>query len=668
MESGTVDLAWFDPAAEAPLCPLLNDLEAYRKHREDMGRERERPQDRAYDLRKVEQVIRGCDFWDPADIDFARVEFFLGEQQELTNLSVIAVMLRIRLFKLFAKWLVHSGRLPAYPPCEMMASELGARRLIDSYSQRKGRCYVRAWHWLRLYETADQPSYANLALIIDDWNARSDARRKKIDVEHGDRLPVETAEDRQRSTSLVWRAIARARGVRDGEKSISQNGSLPIGSRSQMLNLWLYWRRHGLPDAEIHRRWDCFPRRLRIAVAGRSWKDHRILPAGARGTRIVRQRLRLVPESGVSRKLKYLQGVRDKRAGWHAAYQHWDWELSAEERRAIDPDDFAPVGSGRRLSQLVGTHRRRTNGGSKTGLPAKSMQWPSWELARFFRKVDREAPGAPKDGRRKGLSRIKPPADRMPPGRIAVYCQDLPESRKAEVAFDWPAKITRDFVIRGLWMARIDEDPAKAMEDLRSEPGWEERHHWRKLHQTKSAETYHSPSAIRDHCGVQTRPNMKAQTVRKIINGIWRAGWEQRLIDLAEERLAGEDAKRTSDQPAAMGDASATPHTVARFGPGEPNLFYWEDEPHEIRLEPRAFDLLLYVWRRHVEAHGSELRGRSTSIQVQDVARDVWSDRRTSYDLMKPRVSDINKVLASIEVDVTLSKQRGRDYVNLSVG
>jgi hypothetical protein len=89
-----------------------------------------------------------------------------------------------------------------------------------------------------------------------------------------------------------------------------------------------------------------------------------------------------------------------------------------------------------------------------------------------------------------------------------------------------------------------------------------------------------------------------------------------------------------------------------------------------VRLEPRAFDLLVYVWGRDVEADpaGAGPRGRSTHIDVRDIAAGVWGDRRTPYDTMKYHVFQVNSAMADLGAPITLGKTRGRNTITLSVG
>ncbi|OHB79746.1 MAG: hypothetical protein A2W31_04450 [Planctomycetes bacterium RBG_16_64_10] len=104
-------------------------------------------------------------------------------------------------------------------------------------------------------------------------------------------------------------------------------------------------------------------------------------------------------------------------------------------------------------------------------------------------------------------------------------------------------------------------------------------------------------------------------------------------------------------------------HLHPSDGPEAPRFFWWRGKRLELRLEPRCWDLLVYLWPESGGWPKSD--GPRDRVPISEIGRAVYGKRSVEYNRIKPDLSDLNTALADQSIGVTWAKVRGQKHLEL---
>jgi hypothetical protein len=118
--------------------------------------------------------------------------------------------------------------------------------------------------------------------------------------------------------------------------------------------------------------------------------------------------------------------------------------------------------------------------------------------------------------------------------------------------------------------------------------------------------------------------------------------------DAANEPL--EEDGHIVDEVRAAADPKPA-QALLKCGPGEEYFFWWGGKRYELEMEPKAWKLLVFLWGK-------------PSVEVADVAKAVWKNKRTGYETMKPTVTRLNNAIRGNGLpSIFWAKKRGENRI-----
>ena len=371
------------------------------------------------------------------------------------------------------------------------------------------RTQARCWYWKERYEDLGALTYRATDAILEQYASLSQEARDMIDPDASDALSMGCPEGRRRSRQLIKSGIRSVQGIENralcrGERQRECVGTFAI--LSAVVNLW--YEAEGTPTCgrsdEVVARLDAWPERIRVAVGGWGFRSRR-RESGRDFVRHIRRSLA---------KARAAEALLDRR-GEVLLDRSGGETTPAAARRAMD---------------------------WWAGQPAEVRASQSPGNCRTFKSV-RTAQAVMVAARDNGLS------PRLKAGEHSVERQVWPSSpeeeeyRRLKDEEGWSYKrIAKDRgvhpfrVYEGLWRARVDHDPANALQMMKT------------CESRKSAieamSLFEEGKSKKEVGEVLGKDRIGAQNV--IRNGWWWRALERRATELL---AAAEDRKPPQDPP-----------------------------------------------------------------------------------------------------------------------
>ena len=445
--------AWIDPRCPLPASPMVEHVDGFRR---DVLDESMRPAYAKSMAKLLACFVEACGFWEPADVTARVADQWLASREvgdRTRNMQRYWV-------RRFSRWLLTQGLLEKNQLCPTRRRPSGPAK-----KKRGPPVAARTFYFLELYGAYGQPTYHNLRAILAHWNALPEAHRKSIDAENFQTLPAGDDAQIQRSAVTIHRSVCHARNARAGQRAKAPHLTTSTGSIGTVGDLFSFWRSPGqdLTGPQCRDRWNAFPEKIRTALGGHPpWSDK--LPPGGHGAGLALMRARRSEkrrlESSFDGRTRY--ALEKRAAGWKGGEIQRGWDgTPLVVRKEKSPTNFRSFKTGSAVNDLLCRARQKLNGSKPKppfGKPPGPAN-PSRDKLCLRRK--REGVAAPEIGKELGIS----------------------------------ADAVRQAVIR----AKAQEDPAAALDRLRTRPHWGFDHHMLELYENATNKaTYHSPSGCLD--------------------------------------------------------------------------------------------------------------------------------------------------------------------------
>ncbi len=322
---------WIDFTQPLPTRPILLDLEAFARENSRRGlrsTRKPRPSLQA----TLPSTLADPGFFDASDLSAPRLQYVVWQLLRLRKLARSSVHSMLLDLRRFMEWLQKSGKIRENPLAEGVNLHAWARGELPDIN----RLPARAWYWLNQNEDFASPTGGKLALLVDLWNDLSDGTRKEIDPQHWEKLPVATERDRFLSVQRVNGCVMRARSIRENAPGVdlcyrprlATAGS--CGARDELFAMWRLTRSPG--QITRRRRWQAFPRKVRISIAGRDARCIRDL--APRAAALFRPPRSMCDVTRCPRARKFKTLLEGKTANEVLA---WYKRLGTREKKAICP-------------------------------------------------------------------------------------------------------------------------------------------------------------------------------------------------------------------------------------------------------------------------------------------------------------------------------------------
>lgn len=613
-------LPWIDPFPPVPRRPILEDLKQFR----NADLRKRRPKDHEYVGNRLQRLIEHCDLFEAKDIKSSVLQrYFRGMCDEGSPPPTIRGYLYPA--RWFSQWLSASGRLPEglldglEVPSDGQAELLSANELsveldfpfqnmykhlqrlrkkrppgdgwIDRWENgaphrrprylydvqvaqdivRRRRAGVvarrsihadRAFLFHGQFEDADSLTFHNVPKIVDDL-----VRPGGEEASRFPDLNMKTPDGRQKAQAKVRREIRWARRILLTERYEHDNRPRHVGSYFIVCHLFTLWRRIGLSNDEIRKRWNAFPEKLRIILAGWQPKHYCRIPGGGRLSQWMRVRIKAVESRARAQNGK--TSVTDKRGYVFRQKREADWTdreifnwwngLLPVERKALSPGKFSKLWAVKQVGKLIeeadrafkkpecpparSKHDYFVDYLLKVGF-AKEEDWRAWESVLLRKNRDWCERGA------------------------RHWNEELTHDDRLNRCPDSPGKLTAWGFANGAWKRWCERNPVLAANTLGTRPAWKRDHHClhraREIGEAAAFDEWETSQKGRTQiCREWPKPFSQGPKHRTVGRGnfsraIRKADWEEGVLKAAEEAKRA-NAAEEENPPAETPPGDATP-------------------------------------------------------------------------------------------------------------
>ena len=491
-------------AASDDCRPIFKKLEEYRRHLESDGKFARN------DYFVLRRMIADCGFQQVRDLKAVHVRLWLDCQAlyRRTKLTYCQAIKR------FAKW-VKPGLL----------EDLKA---FDDPPVASDSCPPRVFGILRQHDDLGSECHHNLEKILDRYYPH---------------LPRATNTERTGSKTRINAELVRVRRIIQAERYDDDNAPHP-GSYELLCNLLLLWEGE-LSVLEMIDRWNRFPKKVRVALAGWHSLYSARIPRSDNGIRLVRRRIEDAKKTNSGE-----QSKPDKRgeiflekheAGW-SDRRIWEWwrGLLLEQREEQSPGNP-------RIPRSPEGVRRLRNEAKKKPFRKRDDRPRHQRNVEFYQYLIRNGFAVNDRERWKLLNAHWFAKDIKEVREGADWWRGSPEEERRRICPEYPNPVSPVRFAACAFAVWCEGNPVDGLAVLKERGHWERDHQWLKLKRQMGV-----ADAI-ESLDPDQRP--KAKTFRVTTR---KAEWEETIEKLAAEAEARGDEAGSHDAPNRAGNGKPT--------------------------------------------------------------------------------------------------------------